>query len=257
MSPPKFTAARASTSSLEKLAAGKSIVIDALGLLMGERAASEQAGRNGTASVEGVFDISAAPAVRKYLQDNEIECEDNQLIIARELAANGRSRVRVNGRLTTAAILREIGARLIDLHGQHESQQLLKPEAHGAFLDAAGDRAHHQLMSQTRDKYRAWRSAKKRLDELTRDEQARVQRLDMLGFQAEEIDAAELQSDEDEALLEERARLMNAEKLRDAAALCRDAISGDDEPGRIEFVAQCFESGARTGRIRQRRFRLG
>ncbi len=223
--------------------AGKSIVIDALGLLMGERAASEQAGRSGTASVEGVFDISNAPLVRKYLHDNEIESEDDLLIIARELAANGRSRVRVNGRLTTAAILREIGTRLIDLHGQHESQQLLKPEAHGAFLDAAGDRTHHQLMSQTRDKYRAWRSAKKRLDELTRDEQARAQRLDMLGFQAEEIDAAELQADEDDALIDERARLMNAEKLRDAAALCRDAISGDDEPGALSLLRSALKAG--------------
>ena len=222
--------------------AGKSIVIDALGLLMGERAAAEQAGRNGNASVEGVFDISQVPAVRKYLQDNELD-EDEQLIIARELTAGGRSRVRVNGRLTTAAILREIGARLIDLHGQHESQQLLKPEAHGAFLDAAGDRAHHDLMAKTRDKFRDWRLAKKRLDELTRDEQARVQRLDMLGFQAEEIDGAELQNDEDDALSEERARLMNAEKLREAAALCSNSLSGDDEPGALSLLRAALKAG--------------
>ena len=162
--------------------AGKSIVIDALGLLMGERAASEQAGPNGKAVVEGSFDVTHASAARKYLQEQEIECEDNQLIITREISADGRSRVRLNGRLATAATLREVGARLIELHGQHDSQQLLKPDAHLGFLDAAGSVAHHQLLGKTRDKYLGWRGAQKRLDDLTRNEQARAQRLDMLKF---------------------------------------------------------------------------
>jgi DNA repair protein RecN (Recombination protein N) len=223
--------------------AGKSIVIDALGLLMGERAASEQVGPNGRAVVEGSFDLSQAPLATKYLQEADIEAEDGALIITREVSPDGRSRVRLNGRLATAAALRELGARLIDLHGQHDSQQLLKPESHLAFLDAYGDARHQKLVSQTRDKYLEWRRAQKRLDELTRDEQARVQRLDMLRFQAEEIDSAQLEEGEDEALLDERARLMNAEKLRESASICSGALSGGDEPGAITLLRAALKSG--------------
>jgi DNA repair protein RecN (Recombination protein N) len=225
--------------------AGKSIVIDALGLLIGERAASEQVGahQSGKALVEGIFDVSRAGQAQKYLQEQEIDLDDNQLIIAREVSADGRSRVRLNGRLTTAAILRELGSHLIDLHGQHDHQMLLRPESHLGFLDAFGGQEHIALQEKARGKYFEWRSIQKRLNELTSNEQQRAQRLDMLQFQADEIDSVAPQPDEDTALQDERSRQMNAEKLRSAASLCRDALQGDEEPGALALLRQALKAG--------------
>ncbi|MDF2440918.1 MAG: repair protein RecN [Abditibacteriota bacterium] len=225
--------------------AGKSIVIDALGLLIGERAASEQVGTasSGKAIIEGFFDVSAAPLAQKYLQEQEIELDDKQLLIAREVSSDGRSRVRLNGRLATAATLRELGSHLLDLHGQHEHQLLLRPESHLGFLDAFGSGAHNQKQELTRTKYFEWREVQKRLNDLTRNEQQRAQRLDMLQFQAEEIDTIAPQAGEDSELLDERSRLMNAEKLRSAASLCRDALQGNEEPGALELLRQALKAG--------------
>lgn len=221
--------------------AGKSILISALGLLVGERAVAEQVGQSeaGRAAVEGAFDISHAPQAIEYLREAGFPLEENQLVIVREIAGgegSSRSRVRINGRLATAAALREVGALLVDLHGQHEHQLLLNPEAHLGFLDAYGDAAHQKTRTVVAQKWEAWHATQRRLDELTRSEQQRAQRLDMLQFQADEIDASAPQPNEDEELLDERARLLNAEKLREAAALCRDALLGADEAGALTLI---------------------
>ncbi|MDQ3814649.1 MAG: AAA family ATPase, partial [Armatimonadota bacterium] len=135
--------------------AGKSILIQALGLLVGERAASEQVGQsaNGAgaprALVEGAFDLSSVPRACTYLQEQDIPVDDDQLVITREVSADGRSRVRLNGRLATATTLRELGNLLVDLHGQHEHQLLLRPDSHLGFLDAYGDAAHAALRATT------------------------------------------------------------------------------------------------------------
>ncbi|HVF11256.1 MAG TPA: DNA repair protein RecN, partial [Abditibacteriaceae bacterium] len=229
--------------------AGKSILIQALALLVGERAAAEHVGQSGAAEgvparalVEGSFDVSRLPQAITYLNEQDIPLDDAQLIITREISTDSRSRVRINGRLATAATLRELGGLLVDLHGQHEHQLLLRAESHLGFLDAFGDAKHAALRSTVREKYEAWRTAQRRLDEVTRDEQQRAQRLDMLQFQADEIDAATLQPDEDTELMDERARLMNAEKLRDAASLCRDALLGGDEPGALVLARQALKA---------------
>ena len=223
--------------------AGKSILVQALGLLLGERAASEQVGQGGgRALVEGAFDLKNAPQAAAFLAEQEVPAEDENLLITREIAGDGRSRVRLNGRLTTAAILRELGAHLVDLHGQHENQLLLKPEAHLGFLDAFGDAKHLKLRQKVRESHKTWREAEKRLADLTKNEQERAQRLDMLQFQAQEIDNAAPAEEEDTHLAEERARLMNAEKLRASAALCRDALLGDEEPGAITLARQALKA---------------
>lgn len=244
--------------------AGKSILINALGLLIGERAAADRVGSGkagevassgaesappGTpktpaarALVEGAFDLSATPAAIAYLQEQEIPLDDCQLVIAREISADGRSRVRLNGRLATATTLRELGGLLIDIHGQHEHQMLLNADTHLGFLDAFGDAAHATRRATARDKYAKWREAQRRLDDLTGNEQQRAQRLDMLQFQADEIDATAPQADEDTQLLDERLRLMNAEKLRAAASLCRDALLGHEEPGALALLQQALKA---------------
>jgi DNA repair protein RecN (Recombination protein N) len=229
--------------------AGKSILISALGLLVGERAAGEQVGQSdgGRAVVEGAFDIGRAPAVKEYLREGGFPLEDEQLLVTREITGgdgSSRSRVRINGRLATTSTLRELGTLLVDLHGQHEHQLLLNPESHLNFLDAYGDAKHQKMRESVAQKWETWHATQQRLDELTRNEQQRAQRLDMLQFQADEIDAAAPQPGEDEQLADERLRLLNAEKLREAAALCRDALSGGtgDEIGALTLVRQALKA---------------
>jgi DNA repair protein RecN (Recombination protein N) len=222
--------------------AGKSILISALGLLIGERAASEQvAGER--AFVEGVFDLSKSPTARAFLEEQGVELEDGStLIVAREISLEGRNRVRLNGRLATASTLRELGEQLVDLHGQHEHQLLLRPESHLGFLDAFGDAKHSKIRDEVRATWDSWRTAQQRLDEISQNEQQRAQRLDMLEFQVQEIDALAPEAGEDEKLGEERARLMNAEKLREAAAHCRDALQGEDEPGALGLAQRALQA---------------
>jgi DNA repair protein RecN (Recombination protein N) len=222
--------------------AGKSILISALGLLVGERAASEQVSAE-RAFVEGVFDLSRSPSAQALLEEQGIELEDEStLIVSREISSEGRNRVRLNGRLVTASTLRDLGNQLVDLHGQHEHQLLLRPESHLSFLDAFGDDKHTALRESTLAAWDAWRALQKRLDEISQSEQNRAQRLDMLKFQAQEIDALAPEAGEDEKLNEERARLMNAEKLRDAAALCRDALQGDEALGAVGLARQALQA---------------
>jgi len=227
--------------------AGKSILIHALGLLIGERATADQVGKSESgaqqrARVEGAFDLARAPLAHQFLRDNDFPQDDNELVIAREVSSDGRSRIRINGQLANATTLRELGGLLVDLHGQHDSQLLLKPETHLVFLDQFGDKSHASLRENTRIEYSKWRAAQRRLNELSSNEQNRVQRLDMLSFQAQEIDGIAPQEGEDEELQDERARLMNSEKLRAAASLCRDALSGGDEPGAMTLLTQALKA---------------
>ena len=229
--------------------AGKSILIHALGLLVGERATADQVGPRtegegvARARVEGAFDLKDAPRARAFLQQGEFPLEDDaQLLIAREVMADGRGRIRINGQMATASTLRELGSLLVDLHGQHEHQLLLKAETHLSFLDEFGDRAHAGLRLNVRQAFVHYQAARRRLNELTANEQQRAQRLDMLGFQAQEIDTAAPEPGEDVILADERARLMNAEKLREAASLCRGALLGGEEPGASTLLAQALRA---------------
>ncbi len=223
--------------------AGKSILIQALGLLLGERAAAEQVGNTQLkAIVEGAFDLTNAPRARGWLEEHGFPIDDDALIVAREVEASGRSRVRLNGRLATATGLRELGSFLVDLHGQHENQQLLSPDAHLLFLDQFGDKNHAELKANVGAAHKLWRGAARAVAELSRNEQTRVQRLDTLQDQAAEIDKAKLVADEDDAIAKERARLMNAEGLRQNAALCAGSLWGDDELGALGLARQALKA---------------
>ncbi len=223
--------------------AGKSILIAAFGLLLGNRATGEGVGGGASkAVIEGAFDLADAPRARRFLEDQGLESDDASLIITREVERSGRSKVRLNGRMATAQTLAGLGELLVDFHGQHANQHLLRPEAHLGFLDAFGDAKHTASRQKTREAFRSWREAGRRLDELSSNEQARAQKLDMLQFQASEIDKAKLQAGEDEGLDEERFKLSNSEKLRSAAALCRDLLLGDDEPGAVSLGQRALKS---------------
>ncbi|HEY8484581.1 MAG TPA: DNA repair protein RecN [Longimicrobiales bacterium] len=192
--------------------AGKSIIVGALSLLLGERASAEVV-RPGAAKavVEGVFDVAGRPEVLAALEAQGLEPEDGLLILRREVAAEGRARAWVNGSPTTAGVLGELGRRLVDLHGQHEHQTLLRAEEQREILDAYG--GHEALVAEVRAAHARLERARRALEELDQRRREAEQRADFLRFQVEEIERAALRADEEEPLEEEARRLEHAEEL--------------------------------------------
>ncbi|HEX6939797.1 MAG TPA: DNA repair protein RecN [Longimicrobiales bacterium] len=192
--------------------AGKSIIVGALSLLLGERASAEyvRAGAD-RATIEGVFDVTARPEVLELLRGQGLDAEDGLVILRREVATEGRNRAWVNGSAATAGFLGELGRRLVDLHGQHEHQTLLRSEEQRAILDAFAGAT--ELAGEVRTAHARLRRARLALEELDRRRREVAQRADFLRFQVEEIEKAKLKPDEEEQLEEEANRLEHSEEL--------------------------------------------
>ncbi len=212
--------------------AGKSIIIDALGAILGERTGAEfvRAGA-GSARVEGVFDLGhdgQAGELRSLLAefglDDDGTAADEPLILTREIAAGGRSTARVNGRTVTAGVLARIGERLVDIHGQSEHLSLLRPAGHVDLLDRyAGLLAEREALSGI---VAELRGVRERLASLDRDERELARRVDLLRFQVEEIASAKPRPEEEDELLAERRVLASAERLTELAELAYRKLSG-------------------------------
>lgn len=207
--------------------AGKSIIIDSLGFVLGERA-DRSLIRYGTdhAAVEAVFEDYLTPDVASYLDDMGIEAED-VLILRRKMSADGRNECRINGRLTTLSVLKGLTELLVDIHGQHEHQSLVKPANHEKMLDGMGGKellAARAENATLREKYRALKAEFERFG----DESERARRLDVLRFQIDEIERAEVGEGEEEELLEKRKRIRNTEKILSALASAKSALEGYD-----------------------------
>ena len=199
--------------------AGKSIIIDAVGLIMGNRASSDLI-RSGEedATVEALFDISAQPDIRQMLSEAGFDCED-ELLIKRYLSRSGKNRIFINGCMATLALLSDIAPRLINIYGQHDSQTLLKPENHLRLLDTfASLNGRRQEFMAIFSRLAALRE---QIDGLESEERDAERRLDLLSYQSEEIAKAELKGEEEEELEERRKLLTNAEKL---GGTCSDAF---------------------------------
>lgn len=207
--------------------AGKSIIVDALSLLLGERASAESV-RTGAdrAVVEGVFDVAARPGVRALLAEQGIADEDGLLILRREVAVEGRNRAWVNGSATTAGFVGELGGRLVDLHGQHEHQTLLRPEEQRAILDAYG--GHSDLAADVAAAHERLRDATDQLETLDRRRREIEQRADFLRFQVDEIEKAALRPGEDDALDEEANRLEHSEDLARLSEMLHQGLYADE-----------------------------
>lgn len=203
--------------------AGKSIIVGALSLLLGERASADVV-RTGAAraEVEGVFDVEDNAAVRAALAGQGLEPEDGLLIIRREIAAGGRGRVWVNGVASTVGLLGELGVHLVDLHGQHEHQTLLQPRNQRDVLDAWSD-ARELAVAVQREHARllAARAGLDALDARTRETE---QRADYLRFQLQEIEGAQLRAGEEEELEGEVRRLSHAGELAGLAESLHDEL---------------------------------
>lgn len=207
--------------------AGKSIIIDSLGFVLGERA-DRSLIRYGTdhAAVEAVFEDYLTPDVASYLDDMGIEAED-VLILRRKMSADGRNECRINGRITTLSVLKGLTELLVDIHGQHEHQSLVKPANHEKMLDGMGGKELLSARAENatlREKYRALKAEFERFG----DESERARRLDVLRFQIDEIERAEVGEGEEEELLEKRKRIRNTEKILSALASAKSALEGYD-----------------------------
>jgi len=208
--------------------AGKSIIVGALGLLLGERASGDLI-RTGAdrAVVEGVFDIASHPSVATLLDERGIDVENDTVVLRREIAASGRARAWVNGTTVTASVLAEIGRLLVNLHGQHEAQTLLDSDAQRAILDAFG--AATEQAAQVRLAYDALAAVRREIHTLEARRADAERRADYLRHVVQEIDSAALVAGEDERLEEEARRLEHAEELRSLAQGMTEVLDGDED----------------------------
>lgn len=210
--------------------AGKSIIIDAIHLLIGGRGSSDfvRYGKE-KAEIEGLFLVEDGhPAIEK-LAIFGIEMEDGMIVLKRDMLSSGKSVCRINGKLVTIATLREIGRTLVDIHGQHENQELMDEKNHLILLDQFGGQAIQKALTEYQALYREYEKIKKDITALTQNEQLMAQRLDLLTFQHEEITNAELIIGEDEELLAEKRKLNNFEKLYHSILTAYEALQGEQK----------------------------
>jgi DNA repair protein RecN (Recombination protein N) len=208
--------------------AGKSIIVGALSLLLGERASSSVVRRGASrAVVEGAFDIPERGSVLARLEQLGIEPDDGLLILKREVAAEGRNRAWINGSPATATMVGELGSDLVDLHGQHEHQTLLRPAEQRRILDAYGGAL--DLAREVAERHRRLQELSRALDERESRRRELESRSDFLRFQLSEIQGARILEDEDARLEEEARRLEHSEELAGEAESLHEALYGSDE----------------------------
>jgi DNA repair protein RecN (Recombination protein N) len=207
---------------------GKSIVVDALGLLLGGRASADMI-RTGEqrARIAGVFELCEQAGARSVLESAGLEAEDGELLVEREIFASGKSRAFVGSRPVSVSLLKDLAPFLADIHGQHDQQLLFSPEAQRDMLDTFA--AEGPLLEKIAQVYGAWRAAAAELEEIQRGEQEKLRLLDLWQFQRKEIEAAELEDGEDAALENERRVLQNVQRLEEAAGTAYAAVYGGEE----------------------------
>ncbi len=209
--------------------AGKSLLIDAIELALGERADSELVRAGATrASVNVVLDLSAEITAQQKCADLGIELEDGKLFIQREVAVEGRSQCRIGGKLTPVSTLKQLGACLVDLHGQHDHQSLLDREQHVSYLDAWIGQPAKDLLALVAEAFTAAETARRRLAELRTGIREREQKLDLLRFQVSDIEAVSPYVGEFDELEAQLTRLKHAEKLASASYAALSAVSDDE-----------------------------
>ena len=209
--------------------AGKSIVIDALGLLAGGRGSSDYI-RKGKkkALLQALFILPEDARSYQILDEIGVSYDHNGLILQRELYRNGHNICRINGELVNLANMRRVGETLIDIHGQNEHQELMHPEKHLSLLDSFADKQIGSLKENYYQSYQRYRQEKDSLEKKEKNEKEWAQRLDMLQFQVQEIETAQLQTDEEEQLTEEKYQLDNYQAIHDALENSYQLLSGED-----------------------------
>jgi DNA repair protein RecN (Recombination protein N) len=217
---------------------GKSIIVDALGVLIGGRFTSELL-KSGTerGSIEGLFSVTPNPELEALLENAGL-APVNELIIRREISSTGRNKIFINNQLATHSLLRDLRPFLVDIHGQGDQQTLFNPETHLELLDAFA--GHGSLRDEVAEAYQQWTALRREFESLRHDEAEKFQLLDTLQFQITELKRAQLAIDEDERLDEERRRLANVEKL---TTLCQSSYSRiyEDDDAALTRIRQSLK----------------
>ena len=195
--------------------AGKSIIIDAMNMMLGARATTDVI-RHGApkAEIEGLFSVENSHALQMIFDEQGIELGD-EIIIRREILQNGRSVSRVNGQMVNLSVLRSIGQYLVDIHGQHDQEELMRPQLHIQMLDGFGEADFLELKQAYQTNFDAYRKMRKQLLEIKKNQEEHKARIEMLEFQMAEIESASLQPGEDLKLNQERDKLLNHKNIAD------------------------------------------
>lgn len=210
--------------------AGKSIIIDAMGLLTGGRGSSDyiRQGAN-KCTLEGLFSMPKSQELKQLLEELGIETEEDSLVIQRDISASGKNVCRVNGRIVNITNLKRIGEYLVDIHGQNEHQELMQSERHIDMLDEFGGKKLLTVKEKYTRAYQEYRALEAKVRKRQKNEKEFAQRMDMLHFQSDEIASAQLVAGEEEQLLEERNKLNNFQKIADALTISYAALNVEDD----------------------------
>lgn len=220
--------------------AGKSIIIDAIQLLAGGRGSSEYV-RYGEkkAEIEGVFFVDDNHSVISLLEEYDIDPNEGTIVIQREISNNGKSICRINHKHVTLTVLKAVGSKLIDIHGQHEHQSLMQKENHRMLLDDFGKNMIHPVLEQYKTLFQTLHELKQKQKTLIENEQQIAQRLDLIQYQLKEIEDANLAINEDVELEEEKTKLANYEKLYDSLGSAYEALSQENRG--LYWVAEAMK----------------
>jgi len=212
--------------------AGKSIIIEALNFVLGERASKElvKSGEQ-KAAVEAVFAVMEGDPAAEILVEQGVECQDGELTLYREFSLSGKTVCRANGTLINTGTLKEIGDALVDIHGQHAHQSLLDPKRHIVLLDRFAGNDAQETKARVAQAYKKASAAKKELAAAQYNEQERERRCDLLRYQINEIESAALNDGEEEELEERRSLLQNAQAVMEGLEGAGEALNGGEDDG--------------------------
>jgi DNA repair protein RecN (Recombination protein N) len=224
--------------------AGKSIIIDAVGLLAGGRGSSEFI-RTGAdkAVLQGMFILPADGVTAQLLDEAGIDHADNTVILQREITKSGRNTCRINGMLVNTTTLKQIGETIVDIHGQNEHQELMQPEKHLGLLDEFAAAKIRKLKQQYQQQYDHYQQLNRELRQKNANEKEWAQRLDMLNFQVDEIAAAQVKVGEEAALIAERDRLDNYQMINQALQQSYTLLAaGEETTGAVDMVGTAMNA---------------
>ncbi len=225
--------------------AGKSIIIDAINAIMGQRTSKDIIRTGETSAFVSAQFESINKSAQKALEELGFVLEDDALIVQRTLSQSGKNVCKINGRPATVSMLRELSKYLINIHGQHESYELFSPETHLGYIDSYG--GCDELIAGYRAKYSRYKIIQKKLNEANSDESERLREIDLLQFQSKELFDADVQAGEEERLEAERTALMNVEKIASLLNKARLMLDGEDSDGGVESIdiaASAMQSAA-------------
>lgn len=223
---------------------GKSIIIDAIGQLIGMRASSDYV-RHGEkkAIIEGIFDIDESKDAISILEDLSIDIDEDFLLVKREIFSSGKSICRINNQIVTLQDLRKVMQELLDIHGQHKTQSLLKQKYHLQLLDDYAENQYSDLLQQYKNIFNQYKDKRKELEDLESADQALLQRLDLMKFQFEELTEASLKEDEVEQLEVDIKRIQNSEKLSLALNNAHQVLTDENAiPDRLYELSNHLQS---------------